>query len=57
MEGFNVKEVIEGIRSFVKYFFSCKECSENFEKETKDYLGSLNKPYDAIEYLWKGATS
>ena len=29
-----MKEVVEGIRSFVLNFFTCRECAENFERET-----------------------
>ena len=37
---------------FVINFFTCKDCTNNFEKETSDYLRYLNKPYDAVKYLW-----
>ena len=46
--------MIEGIQLFVKYFFTCKECSENFARETHDYASNLEKPNDAVIYLWKG---
>ena len=49
-----VREVIDGIRSFVAFFFGCKECSENFAIETKDYLNHLKGPRDAVIYLWRG---
>ena len=54
---FNVREIIEGVRLFVFNFFSCRECAENFKKETEDYLRYLSKPYDAIQYLWKSKIS
>jgi hypothetical protein len=53
-KNFNVKEVVEAIRTFVFNFFSCQECSQNFRKETEDYERYLSKPYDAIYYIWKG---
>ncbi len=49
-----MKEVFEGIRLFVSHFFTCRECVENFMKETNDYAKFLNKPFDAVEYLWQG---
>ena len=51
---FNAKEVIEAIILFVKHFFSCQECSENFMKEMQGYENHLLKQDDAIMYLWKG---
>ncbi|RMZ95441.1 Sulfhydryl oxidase, partial [Brachionus plicatilis] len=50
---FNLREVIDSVRFFVKHFFRCSECSKNFKKETYDYLDHLKKPQDAVLYLWK----
>ena len=55
-DNYDVKEVIEAIRLFVENFFTCKECVENFLKETTERSKFLNKPNDAVEYLWKGDT-
>jgi thiol oxidase len=52
-EKFDVKECIYAIRLFVLNFFSCKECSDNFNKETQDWQNNLNKKNDAVLYLWK----
>jgi uncharacterized C2H2 Zn-finger protein len=49
-----VREVVEAIRGFVLNFFTCRECAENFEKETEDYLRHLKKPHDAVQYIWQG---
>ena len=44
--------MVEAVIGFVGNFFSCKECSENFVRETKNRL--IMKPYDAVKYLWEG---
>jgi thiol oxidase len=41
------------MRSFILNFFSCKECSDNFANETKDWIENLKEPHDAVLYLWK----
>lgn len=56
-ETVNVKEIPMAIQSYVKYFFACRQCSENFMKETSDINRlDLNNQYEAILYLWKGNT-
>lgn len=42
------------IKNYIKYFFTCRKCSDNFMEETKDInqLNLANK-YEAIAYLWK----
>ncbi len=51
---FNATEVILAIRKFVTNFFGCKECAENFAKETNDFANRLIKPQDPVIYLWTG---
>jgi hypothetical protein len=53
-DDFNKKEVIEAIIPFVREFFGCKECAQNFMKETKDYQTHIIKNTDAVMYLWTG---
>ncbi|CAF2495206.1 unnamed protein product [Rotaria sp. Silwood2] len=50
----NTIEIPSAIKYFIKNFFGCRHCSENFMKETKDIhqLDSQNK-HAAIIYLWK----
>ncbi|CAM2697009.1 unnamed protein product [Rotaria socialis] len=50
----NTIEILSAIKKFLKYFFGCRHCSENFMKETKDInqLDSNNK-YAAVIYLWE----
>jgi hypothetical protein len=46
--------LVESIRLFVRHFFSCRECSRNFEHETHDFMSHLhNHPGDGVLYLWK----
>ena len=53
----DVFEVPSAIKNYVKYFFTCRKCSENFMKETADInqLNLTNKQ-EAIIYLWKSKT-
>lgn len=54
-EQINTFEIPSAIKNFIKFFFSCRHCSENFMKETKDMnkLESNNKNAVVI-YFWKG---
>jgi thiol oxidase len=47
-------EIPLAIKNYVKYFFTCRQCSDNFMNETSniDQLKSKNK-HEAIIYLWK----
>ncbi|CAF0990847.1 unnamed protein product [Rotaria sordida] len=49
----NTIEIPSAIKYFIKNFFSCRHCSENFMKETQDInqLDSQNK-HAAVMYLW-----
>ena len=55
VQDFNIEEVINAIRLFVLNFFTCKECSQNFELETKEFKSHLsqNDPNSAVIYFWK----
>jgi len=50
----DVIEIPLAIKNYIKYFFGCRQCSENFMKETMDInqLNLTNK-YEAIIYVWK----
>jgi len=50
----NVLEILSAIKRFLKHFFGCRHCSENFIKETTDMnlLDSKDK-YAAVVYIWK----
>lgn len=52
---FNIEEVINAIRLFVLNFFTCKECSQNFELETANFKSHLTntEPHSAVIYFWK----
>lgn len=51
-EGYNIQEVVNGIRVFVLNFFTCKDCSQHFKLETENWQNHLNEPYDAVKYIW-----
>lgn len=50
----DVLEIPLAVKNYVKHFFSCRKCSENFMKETAniDQLNLTNKQ-EAILYFWK----
>lgn len=51
----SLMEIPMAIKNYVKHFFACRQCSENFMKETSDISGlDLKNKYQAILYLWKG---
>ncbi|CAF1198762.1 unnamed protein product [Adineta steineri] len=49
-----IVEIPSAVKSFIKHFFGCRHCSDNFMKETSDFhqLDSGDKN-SAIIYLWK----
>lgn len=51
----NLMEVPMAIKNYIKHFFTCRQCSDNFMKETSDLNRlDLNNKQAAIVYLWKG---
>lgn len=50
----NIIEIPSATKNFIKHFFGCRHCSENFMKETSDiHLLNTKDKYAAITYLWK----
>lgn len=50
----NIIEVPSAIKHFIKHFFGCRHCSENFMKETEDIHQLSSKDKNAaIIYLWQ----
>lgn len=47
------KEVLHAMQGYIKHFFSCTECSNNFAKETGNLEESVSTLDDSILYLWK----
>ena len=39
------------------HFFGCKNCGQNFIKETINLTEEVKQPYDEVKYLWKSKTS
>ena len=53
----SMMEIPSAIKNYIKYFFGCRHCSENFMKETSDMHGLDSKNrHAAVMYLWKGST-
>jgi thiol oxidase len=50
----NVIEIPSAIRNFIKHFFGCRHCSDNFMNETHDlHQLDSNDKNAAMIYLWK----
>lgn len=50
----NIVEIPSAIKIFIKHFFGCRHCSENFMKETDDmHQLDSNDKNAAMIYLWK----
>lgn len=49
----NPKEVLHAMQGYIKHFFSCTECVNNFAKEIGNLEESVNTLNDSILYLWK----
>uniref|UniRef100_A0A8D9EMZ1 Sulfhydryl oxidase n=1 Tax=Cacopsylla melanoneura TaxID=428564 RepID=A0A8D9EMZ1_9HEMI len=47
------KEVLHAMQSYIKHFFSCTDCANNFAKETGNLEESIQSLNDSILYLWK----
>ncbi|KAL1457169.1 hypothetical protein WDU94_001829 [Cyamophila willieti] len=47
------KEVLNAMQAYIKNFFACSDCADNFAKETGNLEESVNSLNDSILYLWK----
>lgn len=47
------REVLHAMQGYIKHFFSCTDCANNFEKETGNLNESVSSLNDSILYLWK----
>lgn len=47
------KEVLHAMQGYIKNFFSCTYCAENFAKEIGNLEESVNSLDDSVLYLWK----
>lgn len=50
---FNPKDILIPIRDYVKTFFSCRPCSANFVRRSKDLDGANLMARDVVLWLWK----
>ncbi len=53
VQDYEPAEVINVIKDYVIHFFGCRECGENFAKETVDSAKFIIKSNDEVLYLWK----
>ncbi|XP_026686519.1 sulfhydryl oxidase 1-like [Diaphorina citri] len=47
------KEVMRAMQGYIKHFFSCTDCANNFAKEVGNLEESIKSLNDSILYLWK----
>ena len=52
VQDYDPAEVLKAIVDYIPNFFGCRECGQNFLKETANYKDAVIKPYDEILYLW-----
>lgn len=52
LQGFNGETVLETIAGYVKYFFGCTECSENFMQMAITIKNNVSSFDDAVLWLW-----
>ncbi|CAG0900957.1 unnamed protein product [Darwinula stevensoni] len=51
--GGNGKEVLGAILGYIKHFFSCRECSENFQKMAQESLHMVSSGDEGVIWLWR----
>lgn len=49
----NNHEVILSMRSYIREFFACKECTDHFTKMSANIENELNRPESSVIWLWK----
>ncbi|GIY53600.1 sulfhydryl oxidase 1 [Caerostris extrusa] len=54
MNGPKGKDVLFIIRDYVKYFFTCEECSKNFLKMAHNLETEVGNSQEAVLWLWEG---
>ncbi|XP_055938641.1 sulfhydryl oxidase 1-like isoform X2 [Argiope bruennichi] len=52
-EGPKGKDVLFVIRDYIKYFFTCEECSKNFQKMATNIEDEVKNSQDAVLWLWE----
>jgi thiol oxidase len=50
---FKALDILEDIHGYVKYFFACTECSNNFERSAVKLPEQVSKPEDSVLWLWE----
>lgn len=49
----NAQEVPQAIRGYMKHFFGCHECSQNFLKMAENLEQEIHRPLEAVMWLWR----
>ncbi|CAL1262571.1 unnamed protein product [Larinioides sclopetarius] len=52
-EGPKGKDVLFIIRDYIKYFFTCEECSKNFQNMAENIEAEVKNSQDAVLWLWE----
>ncbi|XP_010628604.1 sulfhydryl oxidase 1, partial [Fukomys damarensis] len=48
----NGQEVLQAIRSYVRFFFGCRDCANHFEQMASGSMHRVRSPDDAVLWLW-----
>ncbi|XP_008571169.1 PREDICTED: sulfhydryl oxidase 1, partial [Galeopterus variegatus] len=48
------QEVLQAIRSYVHFFFGCRDCADHFEQMAAASMHRVGSPNDAVLWLWSG---
>ncbi|XP_056387923.1 sulfhydryl oxidase 1 [Hyla sarda] len=48
----NPQEVLKAMRSYVRYFFGCRDCAHHFEQMAKESMGTVRSLDEAVRWLW-----
>ncbi|KAM4861903.1 sulfhydryl oxidase 1 isoform 2-T2 [Thomomys bottae] len=46
------QEVLQAVRSYIRYFFGCRECANHFEQMAAASMHEVGSPNDAVLWLW-----
>ncbi|KAM9324753.1 sulfhydryl oxidase 1 [Gastrophryne carolinensis] len=46
-------QVLQAMREYVRYFFGCRPCAEEFEKMASQSMSSVRDHDEAVEWLWR----
>ncbi|KAM8934320.1 sulfhydryl oxidase 2 [Pelodytes ibericus] len=49
----NSQAILQTMRRYIKHFFGCRECAQNFEAMASESIEEVKTPDEAVMWLWK----